>query len=351
MGQPGNCGNGIRPYRFSLDDLKDVAKGSDKQMEKGCAPDAGGEGWLKNKGFGWPDNGEFEWGGLGSDCRLCDGEYGCECPNTNAIGGKRGKVKRRDYKADPRECCLANMEAKDKTKTIGDYTCDPTYRNPGNTDCGNYYRDYCKESNNLFNPNCQALSTKNEALYKDLMTDKCNTKENYTHEKCIVWCNEAASNSCHMLKAQNDCKKYQITEPDCTQTKINDLKTLCAKYKLEESDLGAGVYACNLNAIKTLEDECTKYNIQISSCTTNALEDEKNRVLKKEENDKTRSLMESQFQRGLEEVLNIEKTKKNKNKDEEDYTMYIIITIILVCIFMSSSSIVSVLLTDMEVSE
>jgi hypothetical protein len=357
MGQPGNCGNGIRPYKFSLDDLKDVAKGSDKQMEKGCGYgdfDVTNEGNLREKGFGWPENGEFEYGGRGDNCNLCDGEYGCECNQTNHVPGKRGKVRRRQYKADPKECCLANMESKDKTKTIGDYTCDPTYRNPGNTECGNYYSDYCKESNNLFNPNCQALKNTNSSLYNILMTEKCNTNEHYKNNTCLAWCNEAESNSCTMLNSSNRCEEYQITEPECTLQKINEVQAKCLSYKLTESKIGAGTYACTLNGVKTLEDKCKEYNIDLGSCSQTAVEDELNRVFQAEQNDITRQQMAEQFntaQTSLNEVLGIEKKPKPKPEDSEDYTMYIIIAIILIFLFMSFSGIVGVLLIGGEESE
>lgn len=352
----GKCGGDeTKPYKFTLDDLKDIDVGGFKEMPRGCAPDAGAEGWLKRRGFDWPQNEEFEFGGLGNECGLCsevDSGYGCECSGGNAISGKRGKVKRRQFKADPKACCLANMESKDKTKTIGDYTCDPLYRNPGGTECGNYYRDYCKESNNLFNPKCQALKNTNSSIYNQLMTAKCNTKEHYKSPLCMDWCT-TNNESCTMLNTSNRCAQFQITDPDCTQQKINDTINTCKKYKIIQSDVGnLGEYGCNLNAIKTLEDECKQYNINLDSCSPVALEQAKNR----DELAKSREQNAQQFsaaQQNINKVLGIDESPSTTPPptSKEDYTMYII-AIILVCIFiLSSSSIISFLFIGGEESE
>jgi hypothetical protein len=109
-----------------------------------------------------------------------------------------------------------------------------------------------------------------------------------------------------------------------------------------------------LNGIKTLEDKCKEYNIDLGSCSPTAVEDELNRVFQAEQNDITRQQMAEQFntaQTSLNEVLGIEKKPKPKPEDSEDYTMYIIIAIILIFLFMSFSGIVGVLLIGGEESE
>lgn len=347
MGQPGNCGNGIRPYKFSLDELKDLKVGDSKQMEKGCGYgdfDVTNEGNLKEKGFGWPENGEFEFGGRGDYCNLCDGEYGCECNDTNHVPGKRGKVKRRLFKADSKDCCLANMESKDKTKTIGNYTCDPLYRNPGGTECGNYYRDYCKESNNLFNPNCQALKNTNSSLYNQLMTEKCNTAEHYKSSMCMNWCT-TNSDSCTMLKTFDKCAQFKITDPDCTEQKVGEVQNLCKKYKIIESDVGdTGFYPCNLNGIKLLEDDCKNVGMKLDSCSPTALDLEKNRL----ELEKSRIQNAKQFEKTektISQVLGItdQPTTTPAPSSGEDYTIYIIAIIIFIILSSSSSSIGGIL--------
>ena len=92
---------GTHPKAYSLNDLKDLEINKTKQQNKGCCPniggaqDGGGQDRCLAKGFSWPNNGEFEWGGLGTSCNMCSdtSSYGCDCSGS-AIGGKRPKVKR-----------------------------------------------------------------------------------------------------------------------------------------------------------------------------------------------------------------------------------------------------------------
>lgn len=140
----GTCSKGVYPGKFTLADLKDLTKGETKQMNKGCGPlladsSIAGSNYdmLKKQGFGWPDNGEFEYGGVGDECNMCSliEGYGCECQGSGEkVVGKRGVVKRVAFKGDLTECCLANIERQDANKTIGDYTCDPEIENPRHLD-------------------------------------------------------------------------------------------------------------------------------------------------------------------------------------------------------------------------
>lgn len=337
----GKCGGDeTKPYKFTLDDLKDLDIDKEKEMPRGCAPDAAGaEGWLKKRGFDWPQNEEFEFSGLGSGCGLCsdiDGGYGCECSGGNAVVGKRGKIKRRQFKGNHKECCLANMESKGKTKIVGNFTCDPLYVNPGSTECGNYYIDYCKQSDNLFNSNCQALKNSNESLYNNLMGEKCNTTENYKSSTCLNWCTNN-STSCTMLNNSNRCAEFQITDPECTEEKVNDTINQCKKYKIIQSDVGnLGEYSCNLNAIKTLEDECKQYNIDLDSCSPAALEQAKNR----DELAQSREQNAQQFkntQDNINKILGLEDSTTKKPEKKEDYTIYIIIMISIIILSSFSS--------------
>lgn len=354
----GKCGgDDTKPYKFSLNDLKDVKENEDKEMPKGCGPDTQeNQEWLKKRGFGWPENGEFQWGGLGSGCGLCsdvgDG-YGCECHGGNAVVGKRGKVKRIAYKANTKDCCLANMEGKDKTYIINNqYTCHPDNRNPGHTNCSNIYRDYCKESNNLFNPNCQALKNTNSSLYNQLMTEKCNTAEHYKSSMCMNWCTNN-SDSCTMLKTFDKCAQFKITDPDCTEQKVGEVQNLCKKYKIIESDVGdTGFYPCNLNGIKLLEDDCKNVGMNLDSCSPTALDLEKNRL----ELEKSRMQNAKQFEKTektISQVLGItdQPTTTPRPSSEEDYTIYIIAIIIFIILSSSFSGIGGILLFMGEEAE
>lgn len=341
MGNIGKCGE--RPYKFTLNDLKDVNIDDSKEMPKGCGPDTHeNQEWLKKRGFGWPDNDEFQWGGLGGGCGLCsniDEGYGCECHGGDAIVGKRGRVKRIHYKADPKDCCLANMEGKDKNAIIGSYTCHPDNRNPGHTSCSNIYRDYCKESDNLFNPNCQALKNTNSSIYNQLMQEKCNTEEHYNSSMCRNWCSTNKS-LCTMLDTTNKCVQYKITDPECTEQKVSEVQNLCKTYKIIEGLDDLGYYPCNLNGIKLLEDNCKEVNIDLDSCSPTALDLEENRL----ELQKTREQNAEQNER-TEKTFNefLQPTTTPAPSSEEDYTIYIIAIIIFISLLFSFSSIGGIL--------
>ena len=276
MGTPGNCGNGVRPYKFSIDDLKDIKLNSGKQMDKGCGAAIDGTGGgscldnLKNKGFGWPDNGEFEWGGMGDNCDLCDGEYGCECRDTNHIGGKRGQVKRVSYKGDQTKCCLANIERQDTVKLMDGYTCDPENRKPSSTGCAGIYADSCKDGKIITDTKCALLETSNSTLYNQLMKTACNGSDHYLNDKCIAWC---ANNSteCSKLNIYKECKVYEIPVNKCTPQEVLDISAKCVKYGIK-SEQGLALYKCTEASVKALEDDCKTNNVE-ATCSPTSVQD------------------------------------------------------------------------------
>jgi hypothetical protein len=107
------CNDSGYSRKFTLTELQDLNIGATQEMPNGCGANiggtAGGSGYstLINKGFGWPDNEEFEWGGLGSGCAMCSFDYGCDnCTGGGTVSGKRGTVKRKAFKGDPLKCCI-----------------------------------------------------------------------------------------------------------------------------------------------------------------------------------------------------------------------------------------------------
>jgi len=360
----GNCNSSgaTRGYKFTLNDLQDLRIGDPpKQMEKGCGaaiegPSAGDcQETLRNKGFGWPDNGEFEWGGMGDNCTLCDGEYGCECPG--GIGGRRGRVKRKAFKGDPSECCLANMERKDAKKIVGDYTCDPKYRDPNSTDCTNIYADYCKEGDRMMtDAKCQYLAQSNSTLYNSLMKEKCNTDQYYQHSTCINWC---ANNSteCSKLNTFQDCQKLGISINECTPQKILDVKADCEKYGIR-SQQGLAVYQCSPAGINALLAECQTNNV-MDTCSPTSIQDAIDNATRRAQLDmqaKTQQQIQQNYdttQKTIADILDVTKdTPETESEQEEsqfdisnikkwvtdNYIIAIIIAIILIVISSSSSA-------------
>jgi len=145
--------------------------GGNLQYPTGCTAEisgtAAGSGfsYCVNKGFSWPENGEYNWGGYHGDCNMCIFNYGYERGSHKPAGypdrtgqvpylscasgapsGARCSVKRIAYNGDPTSCCLAARGGGGKVgQTTGlpkggqfswdhvfedTYTCDPNAMKP-----------------------------------------------------------------------------------------------------------------------------------------------------------------------------------------------------------------------------
>lgn len=364
----GTCSNGVRPYKFSLDELKDLRLYETKQMDKGCGPNiegaadvaGGGLNMLNLKGFGWPDNGEFEWGGLGDNCDLCDGEYGCECTKTAHIGGRRGKVKRKAFKANATDCCLANAERQDAVQIVGDYTCDPENRKPTSTGCTNVYSEYCKVGDRMLtDAKCGYLQNSHSTLYNQLMKETCNKDEHYMNSKCLDWCG-SNSTDCSKLNVYKDCRKYEIPTNECTPQKVVDIRTDCVKYGIA-SEQGLAIYKCSPAGIKALTDEC-KVNNVVDTCSPTSIQDaidNATRSAQLEVQAKTTQQIQENYdktQKTISDILNLTDgsapptTPPPIKFDIETITTFfkdnstIVIILVIILILLSSSSSASLLL-------
>lgn len=296
----GTCGGDeTKPYKFSLQDLQDLKSGSTKDMPRGCGPSIGGTqggsayDWLVHRGFGWPDNGEFEWGGLGDGCNMCSdvvGGYGCECTGGGSISGSRGRVKRKAYLADATKCCFANFN-KDSVKTMDGKTCDPDHRNSTSSTCTNLYREHCKSGNNLVNDEkCTSLANSNSNLYNELMKPYCNANvDNALSTPCINWC-KSNSTECNVLNLKTDCIKYgycmddnpKLCSDKCTDASITALQASCKKYGLD-SEQGMRLYGCSDKAIKQFLDDCDEFDVSEETCTAVQLQNAKTNEFNKQQ--------------------------------------------------------------------
>ena len=144
MGQCNSAGNS---QAFTAQELAFLPLNETKQMNKGCGPSIvgkqAGSGYdrLVQRGFGFPNSEEFEWGGLGESCSMCSdaiGGYGCDnCIGSQTIQGNRGSVKRVAYKANPEQCCTTQQTV------INDLTCDPSFLTYQNSNCDSYMKSFC----------------------------------------------------------------------------------------------------------------------------------------------------------------------------------------------------------------
>jgi hypothetical protein len=265
------CSEGGRPKKFSLLDLQDLDVGDQKQMGSGCGPHSGDHMWfLKKHGMGWPENGEFGGGDFGSTCDLCPEEYGCDCARSGLIG-KRGKVKRHSFLADPAACCMANTGGEDSVKILGEKTCDPKYRRPNLLECRNIYKKNCT-GNRILNDECKKLKNNSNEIHMELMGEYCNSsKEAVKTQECIEWCNVNVSN-CTKAATMTACESYGIPEADCSEKSVLDLRTECRLLDIE-SDIGQamGSYKCARESIKELKEACKQYKL-VGRCSSIGLD-------------------------------------------------------------------------------
>lgn len=268
----------VKPTSFSLEDLSDIKVGESKEQKTGCGGFPGNTtGDLWNAGFRYPLNGEFEWDtDLGSECWTCTNNWGEECFDAGAggRGGRRGKIKRKEFKGDKLQCCLNNIQNPGAHKIQDGYTCDPTYRNPSSAECRQNIINFCGADNNIINDTrCVALASSDTTTFNKLMGEHCNLSEaNAKGSKCIDWC---ASNStaCTRLNTIQNCEKYEI-KTNCTPQKIIEIKTECQKLgMLSEQGLPIGDYPCTVSGIESLKKDCSEYNL--TDCTASGISNAK----------------------------------------------------------------------------
>ena len=210
------CAEGRAPRKFTLSELTDLPIGGKREMASGCGPSIsgaqGGSGYSKllGKGFGWPANNEFAWGGLGSSCTMngWTWKYGCEAGS--GVGGRRGTVSRVGYRGDPASCCRA------QSRTIGNNTCNPKYTdNFAGAACDVHMDAYCKGST-LGSTICQRwvneALTKERSLPNSNLKNYCSIDKNFANSTCQKWCDKtrhinSMNGACDQVVASY-CKKY-----------------------------------------------------------------------------------------------------------------------------------------------
>ena len=154
----GQCNSRGQSQAFTLNELADVQLGKRKEVPRGCGPaiagtqPGSGYAWLTQRGFNFPRNGEFEYGGLGESCSMCSdvtNGYGCDnCVGAEAIAGARGTIRRVGYGAPLDQCCL------NQTRFVGNQTCDPKYLGYNSDACDALMGPYCAQTNNRLTPKC-----------------------------------------------------------------------------------------------------------------------------------------------------------------------------------------------------
>lgn len=242
--------------KFTLAELANLPIGQRRQMNKGCGPSIGGlhggSGYdrLKQRGFGWPQNGEFVWGGLGDSCSMCSDPgngYGCDnCSGASAIGGSRGTVKRTAFKANPVDCCLG----KHRGGIIGQYTCNPKHTNPTSPDCVQALRNHCAVGNRTFvDQQCRTFcsSGANRSWCEQQKQSYCNQPANFGKTECKQWCRM------HPGRCDTGALAYcNFTNPkdpicSCIQTEYKKYNPAC----IDGSCISTGYRTANMDTTRS----------------------------------------------------------------------------------------------------
>lgn len=202
----GTCGS--HPPSYTLQDLQNLGLNQTKQASTGCCPNIGGgqsgsgQQKCRSKGFSWPNNDEFAWGGLGGSCSMCSDTakgYGCSSPcgsGGGTIGGSRPTVKRIAYNADPKDCCL---HASQSNPIRGNKTCAPDYRGINASGCFDELQSHCSSSR-AFNNECISWGSSSPQAQASIDIAKavyCNNPNNYRNNPdCRDWCNTDGRGKC-----------------------------------------------------------------------------------------------------------------------------------------------------------
>ena len=263
----GKCGTYSKPV--TLAQLQDVALNEKYESPYGCGSNLTA-GNLGSKGFSWPANYEFEWGGQGNPCGVCSADYGCECHGEDAVVGSRGTVKRVAYLGNPTDCCEANIQGLNTAKTLGGKTCNPIYRNPQSTSCEIAYRNKCVGAN-ILNAECSKLADSNNALHTSLMRDYC--ASDTQSEVCRNWCRTRAD--CTKLDNITDCGLFGL-QSDCSAADIASFELECQKRGfINNYGHNSGTYTCSKDGIEQIKVDCDSYGLTEGNCTSNGVNNAK----------------------------------------------------------------------------
>lgn len=178
--------HGSYPIKETLESLYRIQNiGNAEESPQGCGNAGFIEESLKRKGWEWPNNGEFQYGGQGSACKMCTktSDYGCDCTGADNILGYRGKIKRVAFKGDHTKCCI------NRNKFQDGFTCDPRDLKYENGTCDDVMPKYCEVGDRSLNdPACITYmntggnANSGETLAR--MKAACSQGDNFTTPAC-----------------------------------------------------------------------------------------------------------------------------------------------------------------------
>ena len=169
--------------KFSLTDLQNLGLNQTKDSSSGCVPNfPTSRSTAESNGFGYPNNGEFDYSDTGAPCNMCAFSYGDDSC-TGAIGspiiaGHRPAVIRKSFHGDPTNCCQTG----NLLDSSGN-TCDPIYQNSDN--CTTALTNYCNNTDNVSSAKCSGFIQKHgKDQFLDTINAYCKKGDNVKGTFC-----------------------------------------------------------------------------------------------------------------------------------------------------------------------
>jgi hypothetical protein len=135
----------------------------------------------------------------------------------------------------------------------------------------------CNSDLNYFDADCDYHSSNKTTPAFSKRKDFCNrSRENAYNTNCIRFCNVART-ECTLKKMYDECKRFGISDTDCTQSQIDTIRKRCLDYKMiSDTDRQTrGAPQCNASGLASFESDCNRFNIALKECDVEAVNDAK----------------------------------------------------------------------------
>lgn len=135
----------------------------------------------------------------------------------------------------------------------------------------------CNSDLNYFDADCDYHASNKTTPAFEKRKNFCNrNRENAYNSNCIRFCN-VAKTECTLKKMYDECKRFGISDANCTQSQIDTIRKQCLDYKMiNDTDRQTrGAPQCNASGLATFESDCTKFNIALKDCNVKAVNDAK----------------------------------------------------------------------------
>ena len=231
-------GSNVAMDKATLENMKDIPVGGHFFNRGGCADmwfwNVGGMyELLKERGFTYPENGEFEYDhtNLGDACQPCWSrpQY-------------KGTIKRRAFLGDAAKCCVSGNNFEDGK------TCDPSMRDLTSSSCHKPMTDFCSKPENATSARCTEWLRKSENEQSlRAMDEYCSKDENIQTDRCIQFCSENKRSACD-TSAKRWCDRHPSDTEFCGC--LNTDKFSEIEQKLQENGMSL-IPSCHISACTT----------------------------------------------------------------------------------------------------